>query len=419
MHSCCASRIVPTGAPRPRWSRKSSPEELVQAIRRQHGLSSIRLGARLLQLGLIAADELDRALAVQRVKGQHLGEILLALGLVSAEHIQQLLCEQLGIPLVELAGFRIDERVLRLVPEELARECRVLPIGLFDGKLFVAVSDPFDTARLERIRFVVEMPVVPVVASWQDLDDAIHAHYGSAISYAQPNIRYTEVQRSSEFDRDGLRVNPLDASVVNLVNRIIADAYAAGASDIHLDASATSDQVAVRFRHEGQLTDYLEIPRHLRRAVVARIKALSGIDVSAHAYEGRISRVQGGPADLQLRVIALPTRDGREHIAIKLVHAREPLSLDALGLSESVADTIRPLVAKPSSLLLIAGPPRCGKTTTVHAMLNLVDVTGTKIWTAESPVETMRAGTSQVEVNEAMAGIIRRSCAQSCARIPM
>ncbi len=385
--------------------RVISPEQLRLALRRERAVSTLKLGARLLELRLITQDQLSGALQVQSTDTRrHLGEILLDLGLVSRRHLYQVLCEKLGIPLIELAQFAIDGAVLRLLPEDLVRKSGILPLCRVDGKLIVAMSDPLDQAPLERVRFVVQAPVMPVMASAEEIEHAIRTYYGAEAGTRDAQaVRPTRPEpRRGDAERDHAPADTSDKSVSKLVNRMIVDAHAAGVSDIHLDASAGAQQVVIRFRRDGRLSEYASLPGHLRGAIVTRIKAMAGIDISERrrAQEGRIDLVENVPADLQLRVITVPTRDGNEDIAVKLIPVRELLPLQMIGLSEPMLEAIKHMVSQPYGLVLVSGPAGSGRTTTAHAILTLLNVPGAKIWTAESPAQAARPGLSQVEVNE-------------------
>ena len=382
----------------------SSPEQLRQALKRERAVSTLKLGARLLELSLITEDQLHGALHVQSTDARrHLGEILLDLGLVSKGHLHQVLCEKLGIPLVELAQFNIDGAVLRLLPEDLVRESNILPLCRLDGKLILAMSDPLDPEPIERARFFVQTPVIPVMATRQEIEQAIRSYYGpdrasrdaqASARIQRPEVRRVEIEASPAVESD--------STIAELVSTMIADAYAAGASDIHVDASSGPQHVAIRFRRDGELAAYKRVPGNLRGAIVTRIKSIAGIDISERrrAQEGRIEMLENGPADLQLRVITVPTRDGNEDIAIKLLPTRESLPLQMLGLPDPVLNDIKALIARPYGLMLVAGPAGSGRTTSAYGLLSLLDVPGTKIWTAESPVEMVRPLWSQVEVND-------------------
>lgn len=376
-----------------------SPEQLQEALRRRRTVSTLKLGARLTGLGLITQDQLNAGLALKdREPGKHLGEILLELGVISATHLQQVLCEKLAIPLVDLDHFKFDRTILDLLPGDLVVETGVMPLCRVDGsKLVVATSDPLDPEPLDRLRFFVQMQIVPAFAPREQIAQAIAGYYGIAVG-AAPGAAGAD-ERQGERER-GDTTEAAERSVVSLVNRILTQACALGATDIHIDASLGPEHVAVRFRRDGRLHEQMRLPAHLRPGIVSRLKALAGIDIAERRrpHEGHIETLEHGPEGVHMRVLTVPMRDGTEDVAIKVVPARELPPLTMLGMSESVLDSIRQLIERPQGLTLVVAPAAGGKTTTAHALIGMLDAAGAKIWTAESPVEIHRPGLSQVEV---------------------
>jgi type II secretory ATPase GspE/PulE/Tfp pilus assembly ATPase PilB-like protein len=378
-----------------------SPTQLREALRRRRAVSTLKLGGRLIELGLITRDQLDTGLRVKEGEpGKHLGEILLDLGFISASHLQQVLCEKLGIPLVDLDHFEFDQEILDLLPEELVRETGVMPLCRVEGnKLVVATCDPLDPESLDRVRFFAQMQIVPAFAPREEIERAIARRYGDG-----PGVD----ERLSDSDEEslaGVRSDALEApdiSVVKLVNKILAQSRTPGVTDIHIDSSLGPDFVAVRCRRDGRLYEQMRLPAHLRQAIVARVKTLAGIDISERRgpREGHIETLENGPNGVRLRVLTVPTGDGKEDVAIKLVPARELPPLHMLGMPEPVLDAIKRFMARPQGLTLIVAPTANGKTTTAHTIMRLLDTAGAKIWTAESPVEIQQPGLSQVDVPE-------------------
>ncbi len=376
-----------------------SPGQLREALRRRRAVSTLKLGARLIELGLITQAQLETGLEIKdREPGKHLGEVLLELGFISASHLQQVLCEKLGIPLVDLDHFEFDASVLETMPEDLVRETGVVPLCRVDGgKLVVATSDPLDPESLDRVRFFVQTQVVPAFAPREKIAQAIASRYGGPVVAAGvPGID----ERALAGAR-GDATEAADISVVRLVNRILAQGCTSGATDIHIDASLGPEHVAVRFRRDGRLYEQTRLPAHLRQGIVSRLKALAGIDIAdrRRPHEGRIETLEQAPEGVHLRVLTVPTRDGSEDVAIRLVPARELPPLEMLGIPEPVLDALKQLISRPRATLVVA-PAASGKTTTAHTIVGLLDATGAKIWTAESPVEIHRPGLSQVEVVE-------------------
>jgi type II secretory ATPase GspE/PulE/Tfp pilus assembly ATPase PilB-like protein len=366
----------------------------------------LKVGTRLVDLGVITDEQLKAALHIQSTRvARHLGHILVDFGYVSDVQLRQVLCEQLGIPLIRIDDFRLDDAVLRLMPEDLMRECRAVPLCYVEGRLIVALEDPLDSARLERVRFAAQVPMTPVMALRDDIEEAIRRHYTAAsdMPYARPLAAHVwREPRKAAFERERVPGNELEAAALELVKKLILDAKARGATDIHLDAGSGTGQLAVRFRQQGRLTDYLQVPGHLQRGVLMLIKNMAGLErARTRPQEGRINALDNGPASVQLRVVTLPTADGSEHIAMKLVSGPELIPLSMLGLADAELERVKQLFTEAPGMLLVSGVGGSGKTTTAYALLNLLNSAHTKVWTAERPVEIRRHGWSQVEVDVA------------------
>jgi type II secretory ATPase GspE/PulE/Tfp pilus assembly ATPase PilB-like protein len=394
-----------------------SEAQLRDLLSRQRKLSMLKVGTRLLHLGLVTDEQLQSALQIQSTHGgRHLGNILVDLGLVSDTQLRQVLCEQLGIPLIRLAELPVDHAVSRLLPEDLMRECRAVPLCYLQGRLVVALADPLDPTKLERVRFVVQTPVTPVMALPEDIDEAIRRQYGSGMSYGSSAPARLVQPPKAAFERERMPTNEIDAAALQLLKKMVIDARDSGATDIHLDGGGGNEQLSVRFRQHGRLAEYLKVPVHLQRGVLTLIKTMAGLDpVRAGPQEGRINGPASGPTTLQLRVVALPTADGREHVAMKILSGPELIPLSLLGLADAQIERLKQLFLESPGLVLVCGPAASGKTTTAYAMLNLLDVAAAKVWTAERPIEMHRPGWSQVDIEpsggtdyaSALRGIVR------------
>jgi len=188
---------------------------------------------------------------------------------------------------------------------------------------------------------------------------------------------------------------------VGLVNRIILDAVEQKASDIHIEANLGPKTTRVRFRKDGNLVNYLELPSQFRNAVVSRIKIMSQLDITERRkpQDGKIDFSRFGPARVELRVATVPTTGGLEDVVMRVLAAAKPVPAEDLGLDEDVLNSIKRLISKPHGLFLVCGPTGSGKTTTLHSLLAFLNVAERKIWTAEDPIEITQAGLRQVQVN--------------------
>ena len=194
----------------------------------------------------------------------------------------------------------------------------------------------------------------------------------------------------------------VDNELVKLVNRIIVEAYQQGASDIHIEPGTGKDRVLVRFRRDGSLYKYIEVPASFRNSIVARIKIMCDLDISEkrRPQDGKIKFKRFGPLDLELRVATIPSAGGVEDVVMRILTAGEPLPLDKLALTPANLEKLKHCIAKPYGLFFVCGPTGSGKTTTLHSILAHLNTPDTKIWTAEDPVEITQKGLRQVQINK-------------------
>ena len=193
-----------------------------------------------------------------------------------------------------------------------------------------------------------------------------------------------------------------DNELVKLVNKIIIDAYNQGASDIHIEPLPGKGKTGVRFRRDGTLATYIEVPSSYRNALTARLKIMCDLDISEKRkpQDGKIKFKKYGPLDIELRVATIPTAGGVEDVVMRILAAGEPIPLDKLGLTTNNKNNLVKAVSKPYGLFFVCGPTGSGKTTTLHSVLGSLNTPDTKIWTAEDPVEITQKGLRQVQVNK-------------------
>jgi type II secretory ATPase GspE/PulE/Tfp pilus assembly ATPase PilB-like protein len=193
-----------------------------------------------------------------------------------------------------------------------------------------------------------------------------------------------------------------DNELVKLVNKIVIDAYNQGASDIHIEPYPGKAKTEIRFRKDGSLAPYIEVPASYRNALVARLKIMCDLDISEKRkpQDGKIKFKKFGPLDIELRVATIPSAGGVEDVVMRILAAGEPIPLDKLGVSPSNLPKLKEAVSKPYGLFFVCGPTGSGKTTTLHSVLGFLNKPDTKIWTAEDPVEITQKGLRQVQVNK-------------------
>ena len=202
-------------------------------------------------------------------------------------------------------------------------------------------------------------------------------------------------------DDSALESAAADNELVKFVNKVIFDAYHQKASDIHIEPMPGKAKTGIRFRIDGSLHPYIEVPAHFRQAMITRLKIMCDLDISEKRkpQDGKIKFRKYGPLDIELRVATIPSAGGVEDVVMRILSAGEPIPLDKLGLSEHNRVRLEKTISRPYGLFYVCGPTGSGKTTTLHSILKFLNTPDTKIWTAEDPVEITQKGLRQVQIN--------------------
>jgi type II secretory ATPase GspE/PulE/Tfp pilus assembly ATPase PilB-like protein len=200
---------------------------------------------------------------------------------------------------------------------------------------------------------------------------------------------------------DSLESAAADNELVKFVNKVIIDAYNQKVSDIHIEPMPGKLKTGIRFRIDGTLQPYVEVPAHFRQAMVTRLKIMCDLDISERRkpQDGKIKFKKYGPLDIELRVATIPSAGGVEDVVMRILAAGEPIPLDKLGLTPHNKERVIRTIEKPYGLFYVCGPTGSGKTTTLHSILKHLNTPETKIWTAEDPVEITQKGLRQVQIN--------------------
>ncbi|MEO5880882.1 MAG: ATPase, T2SS/T4P/T4SS family [Caldimonas sp.] len=404
------------------------PEQLLEAIEAQHKMPLVRIGEALLSLGMVNQAQLKEALIQQQLdRSVPLGEVLVRMGVVSRDDLQTALARKMGYPLVNLDAFPAEPEALRKLNYGVAARLRVMPLLIRDGRLVVALDDPSRRAALDEIEFNADMKVVPVLARGVAIETALRAAYekvGSALTSRKTDdlapIQYdltplpsTTDQLVESLEKEGLERNasagdderPIeqsDNSLVRLLNSMIIEAHKDNVSDIHIESYPGKEKIRVRFRKDGTLRTYLELPSNYRNALIARVKIMCDLDISERRkpQDGKINFAKFSPQHkIELRVATIPTNGGLEDVVLRLLASAKPMPVDSLGLADYNLKGLLGAVERPYGMVLCVGPTGSGKTTTLHSVLSHINVPERKIWTAEDPVEITQPGLRQVQIN--------------------
>ncbi|TSE35892.1 Type II secretion system protein E [Tepidimonas charontis] len=282
------------------------------------------------------------------------------------------------------------------------------------------MPDPLQFKAIDELEFTAQRKVVPVVGVVADIQPRIAEAYralglsddGGAPSQpatttaSERNAETRQLVAELAGDNTGglaeeRPIEQSDNTLVRLVKSMIIEAFHQRASDIHIEPYPGREKVVIRFRVDGELRPYLEVPSNYRNALVARIKVMCDLDISERRkpQDGKIHFRRFGGLPIELRVTTIPTADGLEDVVMRILHSTEALPLEGLLLSASNLAAIERVLSRPHGLLLCVGPTGSGKTTTLHAALKRLNTPNRKIWTAEDPVEITQRGLRQIQVN--------------------
>jgi type II secretory ATPase GspE/PulE/Tfp pilus assembly ATPase PilB-like protein len=406
--------------------------QLTIAIAAQGKRPHARLGDILIEAEVITPEQLAEALAIQAIhRERRIGEVLIEMGAVSIRLIQFALSDKLGIPYVNAREFAIGPGALETIDTEFAIRHQVLPLLRLEDTLVVAVEDPLSMECAQDLRVKTGMSIAPVIANPQDLKARIAKEYSSLDARAEtrtyagtaqapdgvhdprksgtlPKVAELtsqlarETRQAAQPAREHLSDSRVsDNTLVKLVNKIIIEAHAQGASDIHIESNPGKSDTCIRFRKDGELEDYLQLPQGYCNALVSRIKIMAELNIAErrHPQDGKIDFGKHGPLSIELRVAIIPTANSLEDVVLRILGGAEPLPLDQVGFSVQDLAALKTMIARSYGLMLVCGPTGAGKTTTLHSLLRDINRRDLKIWTAEDPIEITQPGLRQVQVH--------------------
>ncbi len=302
-----------------------------------------------------------------------------------------------------------------VIPGELLKGLKVnflknnifVPVSQSDGKVTVVMENPNYLPARDTIKRIFKEKEIEYCVSLKDdifhMIDLFFDVKRSEMLSDSGSIEDILGQLESgddEFDEDIEGMTEEDSAIVQLVNKMIVDAFNRGASDIHIEPRQGKAHALIRMRVDGACQLYQTLPYTYKRAIVSRLKIMSDLDIAERRLpqDGKIKFKKYAPLDIELRVATIPTTGQNEDVVMRLLAAGEPIPLDVMGMSERDYNELISMITKPYGIVLVVGPTGSGKTTTLHAALHHINKPETKIWTAEDPVEITQDGLRQVQV---------------------
>lgn len=375
---------------------------------RTHDLGTrVPLGEMLVERGVITADQLQQALEYQEQRGHRklFGEVLVELNFASDQQVLEALAEGYGVPFATQTARLADPRLGDLLPREFLEEYKVLPLFLVRGVLTVAVSEPANLYLIEEIQRKTGHEIQIVAATSQEIEASLRAYLPAANVFVIDDI-YEDIDDAdfSVIEKQVTELADLEevaghSPVVKLVNFLVYSAVQEGASDIHIEPD--DHHLRVRYRVDGKMFEKLTPPYQMHAAITSRIKIMSNLDISERRVpqDGDIHvMMEGRPIDL--RVSTMPGKFG-EKTVIRIIDNRNSLvSLDKLGFSSTMLQAWKTVIYQPNGVVLVTGPTGSGKSTTLYAVLTMVNSEQHNLCTVEDPIEANLTGVNQSQVHE-------------------
>ncbi len=359
---------------------------------------------------IIQAGELDLATKAARRKNKSVEDILVDEFQVKPAAIGAALAKFFGVEYEPHKADRIRPLdLLKNLKRDYCEQNQWIPLEDSKQGIIVMAMDP---ERVRNSRMVENVfpraKIVYKVTTARDFNQTLTLYFGGpteAGGMGGESIGDLLSSLDDEEEAGSIGADDVSAAadneLVKLVNKIIVDAYNQGASDIHVEPLPGKAKTGIRFRKDGSLSNYIEVPAAYRQPLVTRLKIMCDLDISEKRkpQDGKIKFKKFGPLDIELRVATIPTAGGVEDVVMRILAAGEPIPLDKLGVLPANLEKLKACVSKPYGLFFVCGPTGSGKTTTLHSVLGFLNTVDTKIWTAEDPVEITQKGLRQCQVN--------------------
>jgi len=341
--------------------------------------------------GHIDESDYDRAFKVSCRTKKDLKQVLVDEKLVEIGQLGHIIAEEIKVPYVNLSRERIQEDIMRIVPEPLARKSEVIPFGKGEGFLKIAMVDPSDLVTIHRVEKGAGMKVKVYFAMKEDLKEALTAY--------KPDMKTEYEELIKKISNISLSEAEKSKTKIRVVNSLLEHGYHLKASDVHIEPNKSG--ALLRFRIDGVMHDMINIPQNIYDLTLLRIKVMAKMKIDEHlkAQDGKLEYIFG-EEKMDIRVSIVPVVGG-ENIVLRLLSEKNrQISLHNLGISSESVSLIEKSIKNQNGMILVAGPTGSGKTTTIYSMLELLNKKEVHVSTIEDPVEYHIEGLSQIQVNE-------------------
>jgi len=355
----------------------------------------------LLETSLISKSQLERARA-ERKEEETLVDTLIRQGIVAQEDVTRALAAHAAMDFVDLTAISVSEDVIKMIPRDVAKRFKIVPIVESETGLMIAVGDPLNFDTFDSLHHMLQRDLEFVCATPDAIGVAYRKYYGTADEAADELAKSLgqEFEVTGEGGSGKAEGDTADAPIIKMVSMMLLEAYNMRASDIHLEP--LEKRFRVRFRIDGVLHEMQNPPKKLQTAIISRLKIMTGsmsIAEKRLPQDGRIQVKMGKNRQIDLRVSTIPTNHGESVVMRILDKSSLSLGLPQLGFLSDDQEIFERLITLPDGILLVTGPTGSGKTTTLYGCLNYINKPDKKLITVEDPVEYQMSGINQVQVN--------------------
>lgn len=377
----------------------SAQQDKIIELKKRFSNKKAKLGAVLVEAGIITQEQLDLTLNLQKKTKNKLGEILVDNGIIKENELVNVLSDIMGFPRLELNKHMLDPKIPALIKESLARKYVLIPAKIENGRLNVAMSDPLNVYAIDDISIATGYSVVPHIAGRKEILRAIELYYGqqSTEDAVEDLMREIDTDEIKDLDQEILHeIN--NAPLVRLVNSLLRQAITLKASDLHIEPF--ENYVRVRFRIDGDLQEIMSLDINTHPSVVARIKIMGKMDIAEKRVpqDGRVG-IRLDDRLIDLRLSTLPTSYGEKVVIRVLDRENILIQKSQLGFTEKNIQRLNRIIQYPYGIILATGPTGCGKTSTLYTILSELNKINRNIITVEDPIEFKLNGINQVQVN--------------------
>lgn len=360
----------------------------------------------LLEEKLLTKEQLEDARDRQLGAKKPIHEVIVNMGFLTEDKLMAVASRAYSLPVVDLNNEKADSQVLQLLTYEQVKRYGVFPLRIEQGELVVAMSDPLDLVTLDDMRVLTKMGIRPVLSTKSNISHFIEEFYAidddtyDFVKNIGDDLNVVPIEEDGE--EKGLfevEATGMDKSLaVRLTNFVLSEAVKLKASDIHVEPYEKF--IEIRFRIDGILKSIKKFPVGISRLIIARIKALSQMDISEtrKPQDGR-SKVEIGEKKVDLRISIIPTYFGEKIVIRLLDYSQTRKTIESLGFQGSELKLFKESIRKPQGIVLITGPTGSGKTSTIYAALNAIKSEAVNVITIEDPIEYLMEGVNQIQVN--------------------